>query len=68
MNGTKENIQVEITSPVYGGECMGRLADGRAVFVPYTLPGELVRIELVEEKRGFARGRLSRWCGRHLTG
>ncbi len=58
MNGTKENIQVELTAPVYGEECMGRLADGRAVFVPYTLPGELVRIELVEEKRGFARGRL----------
>lgn len=58
MNEKQENILVEITAPVYGGECMGRLADGRAVFVPYTLPDELVRIELVEEKRGFARGRL----------
>lgn len=58
MNEKQEPILVEVTTPVYGGECMGRLADGRAVFVPYTLPGELARIELVEEKRSFARARL----------
>ena len=34
---------------------MGRLADGRAVFMPYALPGERVRARIVEEKRGFAR-------------
>ncbi len=37
---------------------MGRLPDGLAVFVPFGLPGERVRIHLVEEKRGFARGAL----------
>jgi 23S rRNA (uracil1939-C5)-methyltransferase len=37
---------------------MGRLPDGRAVFVPFGLPGERVRIRLTEEKRGFARGQL----------
>ncbi len=42
----------------YGGEVMGRLPDGRAVFVPFTLPGERVRIHLVEEKRGYARAEL----------
>ncbi|HMB25745.1 MAG TPA: TRAM domain-containing protein, partial [Anaerolineales bacterium] len=42
----------------YGGDAMGRLPDGRAVFVPFGLPGERVRIRLVEEKRGFARGEL----------
>ncbi|MFZ3079142.1 MAG: class I SAM-dependent RNA methyltransferase [Bellilinea sp.] len=58
MSETKQPILVEVTAPVYGGECFGRLPDGRAVFVPYTLPGEQVRVELVEEKRGFARARL----------
>lgn len=58
MSELKQPILVEVTAPVYGGECIGRLPDGRAVFVPYTLPGEQVRIELVEEKRGFARARL----------
>ena len=43
---------------VYGGDAMGRLPDGRAVFVPLALPGERVRIRVVEEKRGHARGEL----------
>lgn len=50
--------EVEITGMVYGGDGFGRLADGRAVFVPFVLPGERAVVELVEEKRGHARGRL----------
>jgi 23S rRNA (uracil1939-C5)-methyltransferase len=50
--------EVELTSFAYGGESIGRLPDGRAVFVPFTIPGEKARLELVEEKRGFARARL----------
>jgi len=42
----------------YGGECFGRLADGRAVFVPFSLPGERVEVRLVEEKKGYARAEL----------
>jgi 23S rRNA (uracil1939-C5)-methyltransferase len=40
----------------YGGESFGRLGDQRAVFAPFTIPGEQVRIQLVEEKKGYARG------------
>jgi 23S rRNA (uracil1939-C5)-methyltransferase len=50
--------EVEITEMVFGGDGIGRLADGRAVFIPFVLPGERVQVELVEEKRGHARGRL----------
>jgi 23S rRNA (uracil1939-C5)-methyltransferase len=42
----------------YGGEALGRLEDGRMVFVPFALPGETVRVRLVEEKRGYARAQL----------
>lgn len=42
----------------YGGDAMGRLPDNRAVFVPFGLPGEHVRIRLTEDKRNFARGEL----------
>ena len=35
---------------------MGRLPDGRAVFVPFALPGERAQIRLTEEKKGYARG------------
>ncbi len=50
--------EIKLTAHAYGGESIGRLPDGRAVFVPFTLPGEAVRVSLVEEKRGFARARL----------
>ncbi len=51
-------MEVELTALVYGGEAMGRLPDGRAVFVPFALPGEKVRLQVVEEKRGFCRAEL----------
>lgn len=59
-------LTVTLEKLTYGGEAMGRLEDpttemlreGRAVFVPYALPGERVRIRLVEEKRGYARAEL----------
>lgn len=59
MDSRMEKIyEIELTAFAYGGESIGRLPDGRAVFVPFTIPGEKARIELVEEKRGFARARL----------
>ena len=51
-------VDLQLEKLTYGGDAMGRLADGRAVFVPFGLPGERVRIRLTEEKRGFARGEL----------
>jgi 23S rRNA (uracil1939-C5)-methyltransferase len=49
---------VRLTGFAYGGDALGRLEDGRMVFVPFALPGERVRVELIEEKRGYARGHL----------
>ena len=49
---------IRLTGLAYGGEAIGRLPDGRAVFVPFALPGETVHLRLVEEKRGFARAAL----------
>ncbi|MGA9398969.1 MAG: class I SAM-dependent RNA methyltransferase [Anaerolineaceae bacterium] len=50
--------EVSLTTLSYGGDCLGRLPDGRVVFVPYGIPGERVAIEIVEDKRNFARGKL----------
>jgi 23S rRNA (uracil1939-C5)-methyltransferase len=47
---------IRLEKLTYGGDAMGRLEDGRAVFVPFGLPGERVRLRLTEEKRNFARG------------
>ena len=35
---------VEITSLAAGGDGVGRLADGRIVFVPWTAPGDRVEV------------------------
>jgi len=58
MNPSQDLWQVDLTSLVYGGDAMGRLPDGRAVFVPYALPGEKVRVRLIEEKKGHAHASL----------
>ena len=55
---SQSTFDVLLEKFTYGGEAMGRLADGRAVFVPFGLPNERVRIYLTEEKRGFARGEI----------
>lgn len=50
--------EVLLTTLSYGGDCLGRLPDGRVVFVPYGIPGERVSIEIVEDNKNFARGKL----------
>lgn len=39
------------------GEGVGRI-EGKAVFIPYTIPGETVEIEITEENKSYYRGRL----------
>lgn len=50
---------VEVTIEDLGadGDGMARLA-GRPLYVPFTLPGERVRVRILETRRDFARGRL----------
>ncbi|MBR1920928.1 MAG: class I SAM-dependent RNA methyltransferase, partial [Kiritimatiellae bacterium] len=49
---------VYIAKNVYGGDGLGRLGDGRVVFVPGAWAGEQVKAEIVEEKRHFVKARL----------
>jgi 23S rRNA (uracil1939-C5)-methyltransferase len=51
-------LTVRLERFIYGGEALGRLPDGRAVFVPFGLPGELVRARPLEEKSGHVRAEL----------
>ncbi len=52
------DFDVTCTTLGYGGDALGRLPDGRAIFVPFALPGETVRARLVDEKRGHVRADL----------
>jgi 23S rRNA (uracil1939-C5)-methyltransferase len=51
------SIDVELTDLAYGGDAVGRY-EGRVLFVPGGIPGERVRVEIVEERRGHARAAL----------
>ena len=57
-------LTVKLDRLAYGGDALGRVSTasaetgGRAVFVPFALPGETVHIRVVEEKRGHLRGEL----------
>ena len=50
-------MQLELTDIAPTGEAIGR-HEGMVIFVPYSLPGELVEIELVHRRRSYARARL----------
>ena len=49
---------VRIEKLVAGGDGLARMDDGRVVFVPGVVEGELVEIELSEKKNDFGRGQL----------
>jgi len=53
-----QEVEVTLSTWAYGGEALGRLPDGRAVFVPYAVPGEVVRVRLTEVKPRYARGQV----------
>ncbi len=54
----KQEFIVTLDKLVYGGKALGRLPDGRAVFVPYALPGETVRLRLTKEAKRHAEAEL----------
>jgi 23S rRNA (uracil1939-C5)-methyltransferase len=52
------SVTTTIESVAAGGAGVGRLPDGRAVFVHRTAPGEVVEIRVTQEKRRWARASL----------
>ena len=50
-------LELDLTGIAHGGEALGRHA-GKVIFVPYAIPGERVRVEIIEEKERWARARL----------
>lgn len=55
---TREILELTLTGLAYGGEALGRDENGRMTFVPFALPGERVRVEIVDARKHWARGRL----------
>jgi len=53
----KDILTLEIDTVAFGGHGIGR-ADGLVVFVPFTAPGDIAKIEITARRKKFARGRL----------
>jgi 23S rRNA (uracil1939-C5)-methyltransferase len=51
-----ESVELRIDELAAGGDGVGRAADGRVVFVPFTAPGDRVRVALTESHARYARG------------
>jgi 23S rRNA (uracil1939-C5)-methyltransferase len=52
-----ESFDLQLTAMSHGGEALGR-HDGRVIFVPFGIPGEKVRVRIVDDKGRFARAEL----------
>jgi len=52
-----DTITVELTTMAHGGDALGR-HEGKVIFVPYAIPGETARAEIVEDKGHYAFARL----------
>ncbi len=52
-----QTIDLELSAMAHGGSALGR-HQGRVIFVPYTIPGERVRVEIVQDKERYAHARL----------
>jgi 23S rRNA (uracil1939-C5)-methyltransferase len=51
-------MKLRIEKAIYGGDGLARAPEGKTVFVPGTLPGELVEATIASDKRSFATGAL----------
>lgn len=51
-------MQVTFHGIAAGGEGVGRDEAGRTVFAPQAAPGDLAQVEITEERKNFARGKI----------
>ena len=61
-------MEIEIEKMIYGGDGLGRYSApeesrSKTIFVPFVLEQEKAAVEIVEDKRSFARGRQDAWPG-----
>jgi 23S rRNA (uracil1939-C5)-methyltransferase len=52
-----KKVQVKIESMAFKGNGLGHI-DGKVIFVPYTMTGDEVSVEIVEDKKSYSVGEL----------
>ncbi|MEE2756931.1 MAG: TRAM domain-containing protein [Myxococcota bacterium] len=64
MNVSKNRVSigavfsVDVLRPAIGGDVIGRLPDGRIVFVRGAAPSDRIAVEITEVKKRFAKGKI----------
>ncbi len=57
-------VQAEITGLAFGGDCIGTAIEGdtdiigKKIFLPFVIPGEIVRAEITKEEKRLLKGNL----------
>jgi 23S rRNA (uracil1939-C5)-methyltransferase len=54
----KEILTIPITDIAYGGKGIARKADGKVIFVPHTLTGEIVEITIKRQFTDYDEGEI----------
>ena len=55
------SITVTAEKLTFGGDCIARV-NGKAVFIPYAIPGETLDIEIISSKRDYDKARIVSVC------
>ncbi len=55
MNNVNILKNIIIEKPAYGGSCIAR-HNGKTIFIEYGIPGEIVDIEIIEQKKDYDTG------------
>lgn len=55
---TGQNIIITIKDIAFGGNGVGTADDGLTIFVPYSAPGDKLRVELTKVKKRFAEAKI----------
>ncbi len=50
------SLKVVVEKIISGGDGLARLADGRVLFVPFSLPGETLKVKIIQKKKDYAIG------------
>lgn len=55
---TMAEVEVTIHDVAFGGAGVGRLPDGKIIFIPFTITGERVRAEVIKSTKGYSEAEL----------
>lgn len=55
-----KQMKIKVEKLVFGGFGLGRKSDGKAIFVYKSVPEDELEIDLIEDKKSFAKGKITK--------